>query len=206
MPPPAKLLCFLIFAAASAIAPATGVDHSTPAGKLKKRHASKHPPPAPAFVPVFNWEQQEYLKAHNDLRQKVGVPPLVWSPALTKHAHAWAEHRRVDCNYRSHSPYQFGENIYWESYNEFTPTDVVQWWFNEYKLYDNETLSCLCQPERAGCECGHYLNVVWSTTTRVGCSGAVYCDNQNGVYVVCEYDPPGLIPGINPFNGSRILF
>ncbi|KAI3474042.1 hypothetical protein Pfo_028830 [Paulownia fortunei] len=202
--PKARVFGFLIIAAALIASATAELVHSIPRDKLRKRLPVMTRPPQAPFVPTFNWEQQEYLKAHNDLRRKVGVLPLVWDPNLTAEAHAWAEQRRGDCNYRSHSSNQYGENIYWMNYKEFTPTDVVQWWFNEYKLYDHKTNVCRCRPERAGCECGHYLNVVWSTTKRVGCSGAVYCDDQKGVYVVCEYDPAGLIPGINPFTGFKL--
>lgn len=202
--PRAEIFCFLIIAAALVISPAAGLAHDTPKDKLKKRLPIRAIAPVPPYVPTFNWEQKEYLLAHNVLRRKVGVPPLVWSSNLTARARAWAEQRRVDCNYRHHSSNQYGENIYWESYNEFTPTDVVQWWFNEYKLYDHRRFTCRCRPERNGCECGHYLNVVWSTTKRVGCSGSVYCNDQRGVIVVCQYDPAGLIPGVNPFNGLEL--
>lgn len=202
--PRASIFGFLIIATALIASATAAVVHPIPRNRLRKRHAINGPPPEIPFVPTFDWVQQEYLKAHNDLRQRVGVLPLVWSASLTAEAHAWAEQRRRDCNYRSHSSNPYGENIFWMSYKEFTPTDVVQWWFNEYKLYDNITNRCLCQPERAGCECGHFLNIVWSTTRRVGCSGAVYCEDQKGVYVVCDYDPAGLIPGINPFTGLEL--
>ncbi|KAK6140325.1 hypothetical protein DH2020_025920 [Rehmannia glutinosa] len=202
--PRARILCFLIIAAALVASATADLNHSTPRDKLKKRNTTAATPPQAPFVPTFNWEQREYLRAHNDLRRRVGVPPLVWDPILTAAAHGWAEQRRRDCNYRYHSTNKYGENIYWMSYKEFDPTDAVQYWFNEYKLYDRTANACRCRPEIAGCECGHYLNVVWSTTRRVGCSGAVYCDNQKGVYVVCNYDPAGLVPGINPFTGLKL--
>ncbi|PIN03873.1 hypothetical protein CDL12_23591 [Handroanthus impetiginosus] len=200
----ARIFGVLLVAALTIAAVTADLVHPTPKDRLKKRKPINALPPEPPYAPIFNWEQQEYLKAHNDLRRKVGVPPVVWDANLTAEAHAWAVQRRGDCNYRRHSSNQYGENIYWKSYKEFTPTDVVEYWFDEYKFYDHQKFQCRCQPERAGCECGHYLNIVWSTTKRIGCSGPVYCDNQMGVYVVCEYDPAGLTPGINPFNGLKL--
>ena len=47
---------------------------------------------------------------------------------------------------------------------------------------------------------GHYTQLVWKNTTRVGC-GAVNCDNShvaNGIdgwFTVCEYNPPGNVLG-----------
>ncbi|KAL2502795.1 CAP superfamily protein [Forsythia ovata] len=181
------------------------VFHDTPRNKLKKRggllNLLPHPPPLP-FVPIYDEHQAAYVKAHNDLRRKVGVPPLTWEANLTFAAYSWAQLRKVDCNYRHHSPGKYGENLFWMQYSEFTPASVVQHWFNEKQFFDHTTNRCRCQPETDGCECGHYLNVIWKTTTRVGCSGSVYCDNQKGVYVVCAYDPAGNIKGMNPLNPS----
>lgn len=46
---------------------------------------------------------------------------------------------------------------------------------------------------------GHWTQLVWQNTTQVGC-GAVQCHNHasngaHGLYLVCEYDPPGNIVG-----------
>ncbi|KAG8362794.1 hypothetical protein BUALT_BualtUnG0036500 [Buddleja alternifolia] len=184
MPKPTIFGFLILTAALYAASTAAPVEHLTPRNNLRKRNPVTPLPPPPAFI-----------------RR---VPPLVWDANLTAEAHAWAVQRRGDCDYRRHSSNRHGESIYWMSYKEFTPYDVVKYWYNEYKFYDHKKNVCLCKPERPGCECGHYLNVVWSTSKRVGCSGVVYCDNQKGVYVVCQYDPAGLIPGINPFTGFKL--
>lgn len=41
--------------------------------------------------------------------------------------------------------------------------------------------------------CGHYTQVVWANTKRVGCAAAE-CRN-GGTFVVCSYDPPGNMDG-----------
>ncbi|XP_022846799.1 pathogenesis-related protein 1C-like [Olea europaea var. sylvestris] len=191
------LITFIVFSQAKVI-------HDTPRNLLKKRvvrafnrQTSSPPPP---FVPKYDEQQAAYVKAHNNLRRKVGIPPLTWDANLTTAARSWAEQRKVDCDYRHHSPGKYGENLFWMQYSEFTPASVVQNWFNEQQFFDHTKNLCLCQPETDGCECGHYLNVIWKTTTRVGCSGSVYCDNQKGVYVVCSYDPAGNIKGMDPLN------
>ncbi|XP_060206192.1 pathogenesis-related protein PRB1-3-like [Lycium barbarum] len=153
-----------------------------------------------ATPPTFDWVQQEFLKAHNNLRKSVGVPPLEWDAKLAAYAYDWATQRKEDCDYRHHSPGPYGENIFWELYKATPPAFVVQKWFDEKKNFDEVNNVCKCQPENAACQCGHYLNVVWKTTTKVGCSGNVYCDDQKGVYYVCSYDPIGNYKGVNPLN------
>lgn len=183
------------------------VFHSTPRAKLRKRHPRPFPAnithslPEP-FIPRYDWEQEEYVTAHNDLRRTLGMPPLQWDPKLALFAHFWALERQSDCNYRSHSfsRNRFGENIFWMQYKEFTPRAVVQQWFSEQRLFDHTTNRCKCPFETDECECGHYLNVIWKTTQRVGCSSPIYCAGEKGLLVVCNYEPAGNIAGVDPLN------
>ncbi|XP_047960106.1 pathogenesis-related protein 1-like isoform X2 [Salvia hispanica] len=193
-------LLFGIGMSVLAASAAAKVVHNTPKTELRRRTThQKHAVFQAAYIPTMNLEQQDYLEAHNELRESAGMPPLEWDAKLAASAHDWAEKRRGDCDYRMHSSSPYGENIFYMKYREFSPKDVVQWWFSESKMYDSRQLRCRCAPEREGCECGHFLNVVWRDTKRVGCSGNVYCNNQGGVYIVCEYDPPALSAG-NPFT------
>ncbi|KAK4345614.1 hypothetical protein RND71_035790 [Anisodus tanguticus] len=148
----------------------------------------------------FDWVQQEFLKSHNNLRASVGVPPLQWDANLAAFSQSWANQRKQQCDYRQHSTSPYGENIFWELYRQNTASSIVQKWFAEKQFFNHATNQCNCQPGRAGCECGHYLNVIWKTTTKVGCSGFVYCDDQKGAIVVCSYDPIGNYKGVNPLN------
>lgn len=106
----------------------------------------------------------------------------------------------IICPYRQHSTGPYGENIFWQLYAETPATGIVKKWFDEKKKFDEVNNVCKCKPEKEGCECGHYLNIVWKTTTKVGCSGNVYCKKQKGVYIVCSYDPTGNYKGVNPLN------
>ncbi|KAH6762410.1 hypothetical protein C2S52_019843 [Perilla frutescens var. hirtella] len=205
----ARVYGFLIVAALAASAAATVV-HPIPKKELRKRRPANFfkkavPQLSPAlYVPTFNREQEEYVNAHNTIRESMGMPPLAWDAKLAASANEWAEKRRRDCSFRKHSKNPYGENIYFMNYREFTPTDVVRYWFSESKYYDGVRNRCTCDPQREGCECGHFLSVVWKTTQRVGCSRPVYCDHQKGVVIVCEYDPPGCVDGINPFTGMPL--
>ncbi|XP_052173405.1 uncharacterized protein LOC127788815 [Diospyros lotus] len=144
-------------------------------------------------------DAREYLAAHNDARLSKGLSPLHWDEKLAKFALQWATQRRDDCNHRLHSGGPYGENILWVKYDEYTPSMVTERWTVEEKNYDHKRLRCGCQPETSKCMCGHYTQVVWSNTKRLGCANAT-CNNELGLLVVCSYDPPGNYADENPFQ------
>ncbi|MBK9527127.1 MAG: hypothetical protein IPO41_02100 [Acidobacteria bacterium] len=51
----------------------------------------------------------------------------------------------------------------------------------------------------AGKSCLHFTQVVWSTTTKVGCGKARTADGMTD-FVVCDYSPPGNIGQQAPFK------
>ncbi|KAI7978851.1 hypothetical protein LOK49_Contig711G00001 [Camellia lanceoleosa] len=144
-------------------------------------------------------DAQEYLTAHNEIRSKKGVGPLQWDEKLAKFAQSWAEQRVNDCNSKHHSGGPYGENTLWLKYDEYSPARVTQVWTDEEKNYDHQNLFCKCQPTETKCMCGHYTQVIWGNTLRVGC-GSVTCNNELGILFVCSYDPPGNDPKVNPFQ------
>jgi pathogenesis-related protein 1 len=163
----------------------------------------------------------EALDAHNAIRRQVAqaesqrlggtvsIPDLAWDPALSALAQDWAN-QVVGQTSPPHRPGDqrpgIGENIFW-SYSIGAPVNqsvaaAVQSWAGEQQYYDYDTNSCA-----AGQVCGHYTQVVWSTTTLVGCGSALW--NAGGAeYVVwvCNYWPAGnlTINGeeLRPYNVS----
>lgn len=207
MPGPKSLVVGLFFISALQatllLTAEAQVHHAIPPNQLKRRSTKHHDHLIlKPYIPIFDWEQQQYVKAHNDLRAKVRVPPLRWNPDLAKYSHYWATQLLNDCNYRNHSHGKYGENIFWSLYKEFSPADVVSKWFSEQIHFDHKLNMCKCQPETDACECGHYLNIIWKATQSVGCSDTLYCHEEKGVIVVCEYDPPGNYKGLDPLNPS----
>jgi uncharacterized protein YkwD len=61
------------------------------------------------------------LDAHNAVRAKVGVPPLVWSPELADVAQDWANHLIATGGLTHRPSNRYGENIYAISGGHATP-------------------------------------------------------------------------------------
>lgn len=131
--------------------------------------------------------------AHNQVRAAHGVAPLVWDPALAVIAQGWAE-QCVDTmdpiglidhnpNRSDTYPEYVGENIY-GSGGPASGTAAVALWASEEADYDYETNMC------SGV-CGHYTQIVWAATTKLGC-GIHSCPGLTyGNSVVCNYAPGG---------------
>ena len=69
---------------------------------------------------------------------------------------------------------------------------MVDGWGSEVADYDYDANSC-----KPGRMCGHYTQLVWSSTERVGCGKGVCGDGS--VIWACRYDPPGNWVGEWPY-------
>jgi pathogenesis-related protein 1 len=141
--------------------------------------------------------------AHNAVRAQVGVGPLVWDAQLAAIARAWviqcvdtqAPLGLVDHNpgRSSGQPTYVGENIY-GSGGGASGTDAVELWASEQANYDYASNTCA-----AGQVCGHYTQIVWRSTTKVGCALHTCPGLRYGSTVVCNYAPGGNIGGQRPY-------
>ncbi len=132
---------------------------------------------------------RECVGAHNRYRISVGSPPLRWNPALADRAEQWAQTLIERGEFRPRRDGVFGENLYEVSGGSATPAEVVAAWMTEERNYHPRTGTCSGR-------CGHFTQVVWSATERVGCGAAR--DARREVWV-CNYDPPGNLQGERPF-------
>ena len=142
---------------------------------------------------------QGITAAHNAARAAVQpparepIPPLTWSPSLAATAQAWAD----QCHFQHSKKKGLGENIFASS-GQATPEEVVESWVSEKKSYNYARNRC-----RRG-ECGHYTQVVWARSLRVGCAAAKCTANSPfgrgpWQFWVCNYDPPGNYIGERPY-------
>jgi pathogenesis-related protein 1 len=139
--------------------------------------------------------EMSMLAQHNNVRQKNNVPPLAWDDGLAAAAQDWAN--RIAASGAMPPPHRAsGENLFWGTAGQWQPTDVLGVWEAEKANFTAQ--SCTCAP---GKSCVHYTQVVWSTTTRVGCAKARSADGQTDFFV-CDYSPEGNTVGQCPFPTS----
>ncbi|GLT80401.1 hypothetical protein SLA2020_518420 [Shorea laevis] len=134
----------------------------------------------------------QFLAPQNAARYTVRIRPLVWDEKLARYARWYANQRRNDCALR-HSNGPYGENIFWGSGDDWSPAQAVAAWVLERKWYNYWSNSCA-----GGEECGHYTQIVWGSTKRMGCA-RVTCTGGRGVFIICNYDPPGNYVGERPY-------
>jgi len=145
------------------------------------------------------------LAGHNAARQAVGVAPLAWSTALAAEAQQWANQLvSENCQLR-YDPNDArrettGQNLFraygaapYEGYKR-TAADAVARWVREGESYDHRSHRCLAG---GGSECGPYLQMIWETTTTLGCAQA-RCPSAE--VWVCHYTPRGGQEGLKPYG------
>ncbi|KAG5526237.1 hypothetical protein RHGRI_032500 [Rhododendron griersonianum] len=135
--------------------------------------------------------QQDYLDGHNSARSAVGVGPMTWDANVAAYAQDYANQRIGDCALQHSGGGGYGENIAIGSGDFMTGAAAVDLWVEEKANYDYNSNSCV------GGECGHYTQVVWKNSVRLGCA-RVQC-NSGSWFITCNYDPPGNYVGERPF-------
>jgi uncharacterized protein YkwD len=125
------------------------------------------------------------LAAHNRLRANHCAPTLRWSDALAAVAQRWADHlAKAGCDLE-HSGGKYGENLAAATPGALASEDVVGMWYAERDKY---------RWDRPGFSptTGHFTQVIWRGSARVGC-GVAACPAMQ--VWVCNYDPPGNVQG-----------
>lgn len=139
-------------------------------------------------VQPLNAVAREMLAVHNAIRTDLRLPPLQWSDNLAAFSQRWANtlSGRSRASHNPNSPY--GENIFVTGSGS-NPSLVVKEWASESRDYSYHSNSC-------SSDCGHYTQIVWRDTTKVGC--AVARGPRRDIWV-CSYDPPGNYTGEWPY-------
>ncbi|XP_040610823.1 glioma pathogenesis-related protein 1 isoform X1 [Mesocricetus auratus] len=146
---------------------------------------------------------QECVQTHNQYRSKVNPTAtnmlyMTWDPELARIAKSWAKVCRFSHNPQLKSGLHpnftsVGENIWTGSLTLFSASSAISDWYDEIKNYDFTTRRC-------SNVCGHYTQVVWADSYKVGCA-VQFCPKvtnfaslSNGAHFVCNYGPGGNYP------------
>ncbi|MEP6983035.1 MAG: CAP domain-containing protein [Sphingomicrobium sp.] len=135
------------------------------------------------------------LLAHNIERARIGVPALGWDPVLAADARVWAEELAATGRFE-HSPDEAGkplqgENLWAGTPRAFVPEAMVGLWTAEkadYRpgLFPNNSRSGDVE------HVGHYTQLIWRNSRRVGCATAVGREEE---FLVCRYSEAGNVTG-----------
>ncbi|KAI8803838.1 CAP domain-containing protein [Cladochytrium replicatum] len=135
----------------------------------------------------FDSDGQRAVKMHNEARDAVGVPNLSWSCDLFETAVSDAQGliTKHNCELiHNHA----GQNLFWAKGFDFgTILAAASKAFIEENIQKNSDGTLMYN---------HYTQVVWKSTTKVGCAKL---QSTCGEVVVCNYSPVGNILGQKPF-------
>ncbi|XP_011702702.1 PREDICTED: venom allergen 3-like [Wasmannia auropunctata] len=158
-------------------------------------------------------QKDEIVSTHNRLRQKVAsgqetrgapgpqpaavsMPDLTWDDEIATIAQRWAN----QCNFdhdkcRDVDRFQVGQNIAEYSTTGKLPSlskMIKNQWYDEVDKFNGNKMG----PYKFDMDTGHYSQMVWADTTKIGCGLAKYKEGVWNVhYLVCNYGPSGNFPG-----------
>ncbi|KAG5846130.1 hypothetical protein ANANG_G00146500 [Anguilla anguilla] len=157
------------------------------------------------------------VSSHNRYRSAVAPAArdmfyMTWDDALAITARAWARHCKFMHNPRLQTPREVhptfnsvGENIWVGApYSTFTVEGAMKLWCDEVADYDYSSNGCTNV-------CGHYTQVVWAKSYKVGCAVQA-CPNgveftsfadRPGAIFVCNYGDAGNYVGVHPFMDGQ---
>uniref|UniRef100_A0A3B5K6P7 Cysteine-rich venom protein ophanin-like n=1 Tax=Takifugu rubripes TaxID=31033 RepID=A0A3B5K6P7_TAKRU len=143
--------------------------------------------------------QAEIVDMHNSLRRAVqpaasDMLKMSYDGAVAASAQAWVSKcllKHGPPTSRVINGYEMGENLFYSS-SPFSWTTVISSWHSEAAnfLYPNVSVN--------GASTGHYTQIVWNSSYKVGCGVAV-CPN-NIYFYGCHYYRAGNYKGWNPYQ------
>jgi hypothetical protein len=135
------------------------------------------------------------IVGHNEARRRSGVAPLVWDVALSRDAEVYAQalartRRFQHDRQRGRNPRQ-GENLFMGTRGAYSYADMVRLWVEEGRQFRPGRFPNVSRTGSVW-HVGHYTQIIWPTSRRVGCATA---SNRTNDYLVCRYFPAGNIVG-----------
>jgi hypothetical protein len=134
------------------------------------------------------------LSAHNAERRAARVAALGWDPLLAAGAASYAQHLAVTGTFQ-HSIRRarrgVGENLWMGTRGAFSLERMIGDWASEKRWFRAGVFPHVSRTGRWD-QVAHYTQIIWPTTTRVGCGLAT---GRGRDVLVCRYAPAGNIDG-----------
>jgi len=168
----------------------------TPASGLARPQTGTLPwpdrQPAARGEPLF---RATMIKAHNQARRRYNVGPLAWDERLARDAKAYAallaRTGRFEHDAQIGRRPRQGENLWMGTRTAYSYAEMIGLLVKERRYFRPGRFPAV---SRTGnwTDVGHYTQIVWPTSQRVGCATA---SNRANDYLVCRYLPAGNVVG-----------
>ncbi len=139
--------------------------------------------------------QRTMLAAHATTRAAMRQPPLTWDAGLADDALAYAREMartgRFEHAVQPRGPAVQGENLWTGTRGAYRFDEMAQHWIDERSVFVDRPVPQSSTTGRFG-DVGHYTQIIWPRTTRVGCAIAAGVRDE---YLVCRYLPAGNVVG-----------
>ena len=148
---------------------------------------------------LSNFEER-ILAAHNRERTGAGIAPLAWDSRLAKSAAQWGGRlaRLGDLQHYPDDPRDpdpEGENLWLGTRGHFSPEEMVGSWIEEKRHFRPGRFPANSRTGSVD-DIGHYTQLMWRSTDRVGCALVRSSDYD---VLVCRYLEGGNVIGEQPF-------
>lgn len=134
--------------------------------------------------------------AQNAERRSLGLRPLRWDRQLEDAASAYATTLAVTGNWQ-HSAIASrrgqGENLWMGTHGAFTVEQMTDGWIAEKRMFRPGIFPNVSSTGRWE-DVGHYTQVIWADTDRIGCG---LRSSRDYDYLVCRYAQAGNVMGQN---------
>jgi hypothetical protein len=135
------------------------------------------------------------IDSHNRARRHYGVPPLQWDEALARDAAVYARQlartNRFEHDRQTGRAVKQGENLWMGTRSAYSYAEMIGLLVDERKYYRPGRFPAVSRTGQWS-DVGHYTQIIWPTSQRVGCATA---SNRANDYLVCRYLPAGNIVG-----------
>lgn len=135
------------------------------------------------------------LQGHNAARRQYGVAPLAWDEALARDAAVYAvrlaRSGRFEHDRQAGKRPRQGENLFMGTRGAYSYGEMVRLWVDERRYFRPGRFPNVSTSGSVW-HVGHYTQIVWPSSQRVGCAIAA---NRANDYLVCRYFPAGNVVG-----------